>query len=288
MALSLREFIDKWDGRGIDFDGYYGDQCMDLMHQYHVEVLGITDGRTLAAPSAKEVFLKFDTRFNHHLFEKIDNTPTGVPEPGDIMLWGEGIGPWGHVAIFVDGDVNSFNSFDQNFPTGSKCHIQKHNYSGVLGWLRYKGELPKEPLKDTLIDWFDFEGNSHKVGWYVYEWEVEKKNNEKLSLEIAGKNKDYKTLQKTLAEVNQINTSLMKDKSTLIDEQKSLREQITASEGVIETISNDFNELSGDYSDLSDKLEQTKQQLSKYKKLYTGNLTSYSRWRALTYFLTGR
>jgi hypothetical protein len=139
--MSFDEFVAKWNGKGIDFDKAYGDQCMDLMHQYHVEVLGITDGRTLAAPGAKDVYLQFESRFNNSLFEKIPNTPTGVPQKGDIVLWGEGIGPFGHVAMFVSGDTNKFKSFDQNFPTGSKCKIVEHTYKGVLGWLRFKGSV---------------------------------------------------------------------------------------------------------------------------------------------------
>ena len=53
--MSIEDFIQKWQGKSIDFDGVYNGQCMDLMHQYHVEVLGIVDGRTLAAPAAKDV-----------------------------------------------------------------------------------------------------------------------------------------------------------------------------------------------------------------------------------------
>lgn len=142
--MTLTDFIAKWNGKGIDFDKAYGDQCMDLMHQYVVEVLGLSDGRILAAPAAKDVYLNFSTIFGNQYFDRIANTPTGVPQKGDIILWGTGLGPYGHVAIFRDGDINKFFSFDQNFPTGSKCHIQQHDYKGVLGWLR-----PKTPVASS-------------------------------------------------------------------------------------------------------------------------------------------
>lgn len=135
--MTFEEFLQKWQGRGIDFDGYYGDQCMDLIHQYHVDVLGIADGRTLAAPNAKSVFLNFPSVHNNHLFDRIENTPEGVPQKGDIVYWGNGES--GHVAIFIEGDAQRFKSFDQNFPTGTKCQIVEHDYAGVLGWLRFKG-----------------------------------------------------------------------------------------------------------------------------------------------------
>ena len=137
--MKLEDFILKWQGKFIDFDGYYGNQCFDLLHQYCVECLGITDGRVLAAPGAKDIFEKFDTIFGRELFDKIANTPDGIPNEGDIIVWNNG--KWGHVAIFYNGNVNTFKSFDQNYPTSSCCHIQGHNYNNVLGWLRYKGNF---------------------------------------------------------------------------------------------------------------------------------------------------
>lgn len=159
--MTIDEFIGKWNGRGIDFDNYYGDQCMDLMHQYHVEVLGITDGRTLAAPAAKDVYLNFPNVFNSHLFEQIKNTPTGVPQKGDIIFWGTGLGTFGHVAIFIEGDANKFKSFDQNFPTGSKCKVVEHTYTGVLGWLR-----PKATVATVQVDGETFQRMREKCDRY--------------------------------------------------------------------------------------------------------------------------
>lgn len=149
MAISFDSFISKWTNRGIDFDGAYGDQCMDLMHQYIVEVLGLADPRILAAAYARYVFERFDSMVGRDKFTAIKNTPTGIPQKGDIVLWGAPYGSFidtngrvqyaGHVAIFVEGNVNRFKSFDQNWPAGSKCHLQEHSYDGVIGWLRFKG-----------------------------------------------------------------------------------------------------------------------------------------------------
>ena len=146
--MKLKEFLEKYNGKFIDFDGAWGNQCFDLFHQYVVEVLGITDGRVLAAPAAKDIFNNFDNLYGHENFERIPNTPTGVPLEGDIVIFGSGT--YGHVCIFIDGNVNKFNSFDQNYPTGSPCHVQSHTYSGCLGWLRYKGSLPQEDLQKIL------------------------------------------------------------------------------------------------------------------------------------------
>lgn len=133
--MTLQEFINKWDNRPIDFDGWYGDQCVDLMNQYLVDVCDITNP-IQAFPGASAINIYNNA--NNPQFDKIANTPTGVPQPGDIVFWN--IGNAGHVAVFISGDANSFTSFDQNYPTDSLCHEQNHDYQGVVGWLHFRGE----------------------------------------------------------------------------------------------------------------------------------------------------
>lgn len=134
------QFIKDWNGKPVDTDGAFGAQCMDAMHKYKTEVLGITDFLTLAAPQARLVYENFNNIKGHELFERIPNTPTGVPIKGDIFFFGKGVGPDGHVCMFIEGNVNSFRSFDQNWAGKKYCTIVTHNYNGALGWLRYKGQ----------------------------------------------------------------------------------------------------------------------------------------------------
>jgi archaellum component FlaC len=136
--MSINDFVIKWQGRFLDYDGVYPNQCFDLFHQYVVEVLGLSDGRILAAPAARDIYNNFNNLYGHEYFERIGNTPEGVPNEGDIVIWG--YNPYGHVAIFIEGNANTFRSFDQNSPIGSPCHIQNHTYSSVLGWLRFRPE----------------------------------------------------------------------------------------------------------------------------------------------------
>ena len=145
------QFISNYTGKLVDTDGVYPGQCMDLMHKYCQDVLGLPDLKILAAPAAKDVYLNFNNVAGREHFTKIDNTPTGVPEKGDIVFWGTGLGPFGHVAMFIQGDVNSFRSFDQNFPTGSKSAVTNHpSYKGVLGWLRFKPPVVVPPPTSEL------------------------------------------------------------------------------------------------------------------------------------------
>jgi hypothetical protein len=131
--MSFDEFITKWTGKPIDTDNAFGAQCMDLMHKYVEEVLGLPDKSLLAAPSASQAYTNFTaTKY----FKKIDNTLLGVPNKGDIVFFGPTVGNWGHVCVYISGSVMGFKSFDQNWPVSSYPHIQDHNYKGVLGWLR--------------------------------------------------------------------------------------------------------------------------------------------------------
>ena len=134
--VTFDQFISQWNGRYLDFDGKFGYQCMDLFRKYLVDVCGLPAYNPFPGVSyAKNLW-----NYSPLQFEKIKNTPTGIPSKGDIVIWGTYVfvtGIAGHVGIFTEGDVNKFISFDQNYaPTGSPCKLNKHSYKGVLGWFR--------------------------------------------------------------------------------------------------------------------------------------------------------
>lgn len=136
--ISFDDFITTWTGKGIDFDHVFGDQCVDLYHQYCQDVFGIY---TPPVPVAKDLWTTYPTQS----FDRIANTPSGVPSKGDVMIYGPYgtiYGQAGHVDVFIAGDVTYYTAFSQNFPTGSLCHVQKHDYRGVIGWLHFKGQNP--------------------------------------------------------------------------------------------------------------------------------------------------
>lgn len=139
--MTTQEFFDKYNNKGIDFDSYYGFQCMDLAHQYATEVVGHDFA---PAPAAKDVWNQ-----NIPGYDKVPNSPSGVPSRGDIVVWGVGVGPYGHIAVFDHGDSNQFTSFDQNWPLNSLCHYQTHNYNGVLGWF-HPQSLPVPPSDNNI------------------------------------------------------------------------------------------------------------------------------------------
>lgn len=134
---SIDEFFGKYNNKGVDFDGYYGFQCVDLYRQYVDEVPGFPQSPSVRG--AADIW----NNYLKDYFYRIDNTPEAIPQKGDIVIWNTNAGGgFGHIGIFSSGDINSFVSFDQNWPIGSVCHFQPHNYTHILGWLRPKAADP--------------------------------------------------------------------------------------------------------------------------------------------------
>ena len=255
--MKFQDFITRWNGKYIDFDGVYGAQCMDLMHQYIVEVLDFTDGRILAAPAAKDVFLNFQNVYGNQIFEKIDNTPTGVPKEGDIMFWGTGIGQYGHVAIFVEGDANNFRSFDENFPIGSPCHIQSHSYSGVLGWLRTKQSNDFVSVPKAQLEEFE----RVKAGWNQIREKLNVEDNvtvvvgeiDKLigyqdavldkDKQLVDANAKLTELDKSLAQLNEVSTKVIEDNKNLDSEVKEQSKIIQGQDDHIAILGEEIKQL---------------------------------------------
>ncbi|OPZ94161.1 MAG: putative cell wall hydrolase LytN precursor [Firmicutes bacterium ADurb.Bin419] len=128
--MTIKQWLDAQVGKCLDHDGAYGYQCVDLFNFYK-EFIGGQDIGGVAY--AYQLWNNAGSGW-----EKIPNTPDAVPQLGDIIIWGTEVGEAGHVAIFNEGDINTFVSLDQNWPIGSCTHYQQHNYWGVIGWLRSK------------------------------------------------------------------------------------------------------------------------------------------------------
>jgi hypothetical protein len=123
-VADLQAFIGQWNGRYAQWAHGYGGQCVDI-----VELWLQANGRPTFGGNAIDVASQ---RWSGATWTP--NCPSCVPSAGDIVVWGSGVGADGHVAVFIGGDSGSFNSFDQNWPIGSTCHVQHHTYNAVLGW----------------------------------------------------------------------------------------------------------------------------------------------------------
>ena len=135
--MKFNEFVNKMKAQGgIDKDGAYGKQCMDLYNYYMVNVIGLQDGKT-GASCAKNIL---NNSYVMQNVERINNYLDFIPQKGDIAVWTGGT--YGHVAICLGvGDVNTFKSLDQNWQS-QKLTEETHNYTYLapLVFLRPKNQ----------------------------------------------------------------------------------------------------------------------------------------------------
>lgn len=133
--MKFNEFLNDVKSKGgVDTDGYYGKQCMDLYNYYCNNVLNL---QNVGASCAKEILNNRNIMDN---VERIDNYPEFVPQKGDIAVGN--IGGYGHVCICLgEGDKTYFKSLDQNWKP-QQLTEEKHNYldMGKLVFLRPKNQ----------------------------------------------------------------------------------------------------------------------------------------------------
>lgn len=163
--LTFDSFIKSYLGKSIDYDGVSGVQCVDLIKVYLDKCFGIKAG---AWGNAKDYYENFNNvsalKTN---FTKIANTPSFIPQKGDICVWGKNVSDshnYGHIAIATgEGNTSEFYTYDQNWG-GKPMKKVKHKYSAFLGVLRPKDQTPFKgttttPTKTTLTP-----TNPYKVG----------------------------------------------------------------------------------------------------------------------------
>lgn len=164
--MTIQQFFDANLGKGLDFDHYYGDQCVDLAQYYNRDVVG---GPVLTG-NAADIW----TSYPQQTYTRIANSPSGVPMLGDIVIWDGSLngGP-GHIAVFKEGDANHFTSFDQNWPLASLCHFQSHDYAKVLGWLHpIAPSTPPSPVPSDLQAQLDAMRTQRDHNWDLYQSEL--------------------------------------------------------------------------------------------------------------------
>lgn len=132
--MNYNEFINTYNGKTFDYDGVAGVQCVDLVKMYLDKVFGIKAG---AWGNAKDYYENFNSLPLRNNFTRIANTPSFVPQKGDIVVWGAGLGnKYGHIAIATgEGNTSTFYSYDLNWGGKIVKRVQ-HNYKGFLGVLR--------------------------------------------------------------------------------------------------------------------------------------------------------
>ena len=137
--MTYNEFIKEYLGKGIDYDGGYGVQCVDLAKLYMDKVLNIQIG---AIGNAEAYYRRYDElNILKDNFDRIPNTPDFIPQRGDLVIWNEKqANGCGHISLATgEGNTKNFNSYDQNWGI-KEMHLVNHTYKNVAGVLRAKNQ----------------------------------------------------------------------------------------------------------------------------------------------------
>ena len=134
--MTLTEFVDKYNGKKIDFDSRYGAQCVDLFRQYCKDVLEIP--HTGGVVGASELYTKYEAMpFEKRYFERIPYKAGMQPEVGDVVIFAPTkSNKYGHVAIVLDATTEEISVFEQDGFKQDGAHVGSWNYARVLGFLR--------------------------------------------------------------------------------------------------------------------------------------------------------
>ncbi|WP_240507203.1 SH3 domain-containing protein [Staphylococcus cornubiensis] len=149
------QYIQNHIGVGVDFDGYYGYQCMDLAVDYMYQ---LSNGNVRLDGNAYQAK-------NNHLgnYAKVYSKKSGfVPKTGDIVVWSPKSwnGHYGHIGIVKKADSKHFTSLEQNirgnFSFGEAGRLAEHQYKDVAYFIRphfsNKNHPPQSSYSDTPIN----------------------------------------------------------------------------------------------------------------------------------------
>lgn len=153
-------FIDRWNNKYVDADGYYGAQCWDLWEQYCRSVVGCAGISTQYSPNPGYTSGLWDGYALNGAADYFTQVSAGsVPKKGDVAIWKYGqypYYPYSHAAIVI-GDAGSYvNVLSQNsspslpgnpYPGQSTGPSIKQNLTkaGLAGYFRPRSPLGGQP-----------------------------------------------------------------------------------------------------------------------------------------------
>lgn len=156
--MTFNKWVKENLGKGIDYDGTYGVQCVDLAKHYIKNVLGVIPQ---SIGNAIEYYNKRKTsEYLTKNFKWIDNTAEFIPKKGDLCVFTSKSGN-GHISVATgEGTTSYFYSYDQNFPKAKHEPMTKikHSYTSFLGVLR-----PKKKKSTSLKYFKAYKGDSESI-----------------------------------------------------------------------------------------------------------------------------
>ena len=134
--MTLGDFIVKYLGKKVDFDGMYGAQCVDLARQYWKEVWEVPQPE--GVEGAQEFYTNYEKKpIEQKHMERVQCCIKGQPiPPGAVVLFGASTSnKYGHIGICVNTVDATINLLEQDGFKQDGVKIGKWSYDRVLGWL---------------------------------------------------------------------------------------------------------------------------------------------------------
>lgn len=132
--MEIFDFVNKYNGKKVDFDGAYGFQCVDLFRQYCADNGLPHTGSCSSTGGAIDLWNDYDKMLEKVYFQKVR-----TPRAGDVVIFGATPNNrFGHVAIVLGILGSGLIVFEQDGikQDGAKINIRPRNK--ILGYLRIK------------------------------------------------------------------------------------------------------------------------------------------------------
>ena len=123
--MTYNEFKKKYNGKYIDFDGYYGSQCWDLAQFYMKEVLNLPTSILSGCGNVRNMLEGEKFKLLKKYFDEV---PTNAMKQGDLCIWGGKGNNSNHIAIFDHWKSPKCYYFSQN---PNKCQVMPISMPGL-------------------------------------------------------------------------------------------------------------------------------------------------------------
>lgn len=134
--MTLNEFLNKYKvGKSYGYNGTYIGECVSLVKNYIKEVLGVTPQ---AIGNAKDYWSKRNGAYLKGIFTPIANTPSFVPQRGDVFV--RTSGTYGHIGIVLEATKDYFYTVEQNYNGCRVVKNIKHTDWNNVNFLRPKNQ----------------------------------------------------------------------------------------------------------------------------------------------------
>lgn len=161
---SPQEFYDRWIGKSVDVDGYYGAQCWDGFAKYCVDEGVKCSTRCKLTNLAGDLYV---LRYTYGYDRYFEFFYPKHAQRGDWIFWS------GHVAMVWNVDLanNRVQVLGQNHDGRKWFTLKWYKLSTALGCMRWKGWITAvNGWKKEYGNWYLYKDNKKLTGWQKAGW----------------------------------------------------------------------------------------------------------------------